>query len=65
MWEAILRKLRQNALKGDFKAIAFLLTQEPEIAEQVESPQKVGKNYSAEEAQAAYMRMINFGKGGG
>jgi hypothetical protein len=65
MWEAILRKLRQNALKGDFKAIAFLLAQEPEIADQVESPQKVGKNCTAEEAQAAYMRMINFGKGGG
>lgn len=65
MWEAILRKLRQNALKGDFKAIAFLLAQEPAIAEQVEPPQKIGKNFTAEEARAAYMRVINLGKGGG
>ena len=56
MWEAILRKLRQSALKGDFKAIAFLLAQEPEIAKKVEPPPKLGKNLTAEEAQAAYDR---------
>jgi Family of unknown function (DUF5681) len=58
VWEAVVRTLRNNALKGDFKAIAFLLAQEPEIARTTEPIPKISADMSAQEAMNYYLRFM-------
>jgi Family of unknown function (DUF5681) len=63
VWEAVVRTLRNNALKGDFKAIAFLLAQEPEIARMTEPIPKITASMSAQEAANAYLRLVKASRG--
>jgi hypothetical protein len=58
VWEAVVKTLRNNALKGDFKAIAFLLAQEPEIARTTEPIPKISADMSAQEAMNVYLRFM-------
>ncbi|MGE0038532.1 MAG: DUF5681 domain-containing protein [Xanthobacteraceae bacterium] len=56
--EALGRKLIQNALNGDHKAIKLLIELEPVIMQKGAPTPKIKKNATVEEAQEAYMRMI-------
>jgi hypothetical protein len=63
VWEAVVKTLRNNALKGDFKAIAFLLAQEPEIARTTEPVPKITKGMSSQEIANAYIRLVKGSRG--
>jgi hypothetical protein len=56
--ELIVKRLVSQALKGDFKALTFLLTKEPEIARHVQPMEKIPSNASAEEAARIYARIV-------
>ena len=57
--EAIVRKLISQGLKGDLKAISFVLAKEPEIARYLPPREKVDtSNMSAEELTKRYQRLI-------
>lgn len=63
--EGIVRRLVNQALKGDIKATAFVLAKEPEIARSIERRElvrkpldQIPKKATAEEAMQVYMRII-------
>jgi hypothetical protein len=58
VWEAVVKTLRNNALKGDFKAIAFLLAQEPEITRIAEPIPRITAGMTAQEAANVYLRVV-------
>jgi hypothetical protein len=63
VWEAIVRTLRNNALKGDFKAITFLLAQEAEIARITAPIPKITKGMSSQELANVYLRLVKGSSG--
>jgi hypothetical protein len=63
VWEAVVKTLRNNALKGDFKAIAFLLCQEPEIARITEPIPKITAGMSSQEVANVYLRFVKESRG--
>jgi hypothetical protein len=63
VWEAVVKTLRNNALKGDFKAIAFLLAQEPEIARITEPIPKITTGMSPQEVANVYLRFVRESRG--
>ena len=56
--EGIVIRVFNAALKGDPKALAFILGIEPEIARKVEPMPKITRDMDANEAARAYMRMV-------
>jgi hypothetical protein len=62
VWEAIVKTLRNNALKGDFKAISFLLAQEAEIA-RITEPIPNTTGMSSQELANVYFRMVKASRG--
>lgn len=56
--EAIVRRVVNEALKGNLKATAFVLAKEPEIIKVTERAETITSNMSAEQAAATYMRLI-------
>jgi uncharacterized protein DUF5681 len=63
VWEAIVKTLRNNALKGDFKAITFLLAQEAEIARITEPIPKSTAGMSSQEIANVYLRLVKASRG--
>ena len=63
VWEAIVKTLRNNALKGDFKAITFLLAQEAEIARITKPTPKITAGMSSQEIANVYLRMVKERRG--
>jgi hypothetical protein len=63
VWEAIVKTLRNNALKGDFKAITFLLAQEAEIARITEPAPKITAGMSSQEIANVYLRLVRGSSG--
>lgn len=61
--EGIVRRLVNEALKGNIKATAFVLAKEPEIAREVESIKTITSDMTAEEAARAYAEMIKYSRG--
>lgn len=56
--EGIVRRVVNQALKGDIKAMAFVLAKEPEIARQVMPREKIPVNATAEELAEIYFTTI-------
>jgi len=60
--EAILIRVVNQALKGDIKAIAFVLAHQPEIEQDI-APQKITSSMSIEELTRLYRKRITQVKG--
>ena len=60
--EGIVRRLVNEALKGNIKATAFVLAKEPEIARGVESVKTITSDMTAQEAADVYMRLVRGSK---
>jgi hypothetical protein len=56
--EAIVKKLINEALKGNLKAIEFLLAKEPEITKKAEPIKKITSDTDAHDAASVYLRMV-------
>ena len=63
--EAIVKRLRQDALKGDLKAASYLFGYEPDTSENLPSiPEQTSNQdpYNANAAAEAYFRVIKGGR---
>jgi hypothetical protein len=56
--EAIVRRLVNQALKGDIKATAFVLAKEPEIARQIQPLEKKTAKMTPDELAKFYIRTV-------
>ena len=56
--EAIVKKLINEALKGNIKAIEFLLAKEPEITRKAEPVPKITADMNAHDLANIYRRMV-------
>jgi hypothetical protein len=56
--EGIVKRVVNNALKGDIKATAFLLAKEPEIARSAKPLPKISSDMSAQEAMNVYLSVM-------
>ena len=56
--EAIVKRVVNQAIRGDIKAMAFVLAKEPEMAREIAAEQEIPRDASPEEAMKAYMRLI-------
>jgi len=56
--EGIVRRVVNEALKGNIKATAFALAKEPEIARNAEPLKMITRDMSPQEAAAIYARII-------
>jgi Family of unknown function (DUF5681) len=56
--EAIVKKLMNEALKGNLKAIEFLLAKQPEIARKKEPMERITADMDPNEAAKIYMRVV-------
>jgi hypothetical protein len=56
--EAMVKRLINEALKGNIKAIEFLLAKEPEITRKAEPMERITPDMDANEAANVYLRMV-------
>jgi hypothetical protein len=56
--EAIVKKLINEALKGNLKAIEFLLAKEPEITRKAKPMEEITPDMDANEAAKVYLRIV-------
>jgi len=52
------KKLMNEALRGNLKAIEFLLAKQPEIARKKEPMERITSDMDANEAANVYLRMV-------
>jgi Family of unknown function (DUF5681) len=58
IFEAIIRRFVGQALKGDLKAIKFLLDMKAELPEPITMPEKITPDMSAESLTEIYRQMV-------
>jgi len=56
--EAIVRRVLNEALKGNIKATAFVLAKEPEIAQHVQEVKRITSSMTPEQAAEAYAQTL-------
>jgi hypothetical protein len=61
--EAVVKKLINEALKGNIKAIEFLLAKEPEITRRAEPVPKITSDMNVHEVTDIYRRMVTAVRG--
>jgi hypothetical protein len=61
--EAIVRRVVNEALKGNIKATEYVLAKEPEIARDVDSVKKITSDMNPQEAARVYAMMVKSSKG--
>jgi hypothetical protein len=60
--EAMVKKLISEGLKGNIKAIEFLLAKEPEIRRKLQPMERITRDMDPNQAMKTYLRMIAAGK---